>query len=284
VADHFETNPRPQTPGGSGNPTCRLCEGELVARFKCRVLGRLDVSYFQCAACLSLQTQTPTWLEEAYGAGNLAAIDAGGAQRSLFNAAASYFVARMFGLANVIDFGGGDGLLCRLLRDQGINAYVRDQFATASYAKGFTEPNFATADLLTAFEVLEHFAEPRSDLDGLFACQPRFLLLTTELYQGQDSQWWYLVPESGQHVFFYSRRALQLIGERYGYDVRICRDYVLLARNTETATWRLAVAQYLLRGKFLRLVLAAMFLRPARGALQDLQRLRDRAKDPVVGR
>jgi hypothetical protein len=38
--------------------------------------------------------------------------------------------------------------------------------------------------------------------------------------------------------------------------------------------------QELLRGKFLRLVLAVMFLRPARGAWKDLQRLRNRADDP----
>ena len=263
--------------GGAG---CRLCGDALVARFQRKILGRLEVTYLQCTGCQSLQTQTPTWLAEAYRAGNLASIDAGGAQRSLFNSAASFLVARVFGLANAIDFGGGDGLLCRLLRDQGINAYVRDQYATASYAKGFTEPDFAAADLLTAFEVIEHFADPYSDLTQLFASQPRYVLLTTALYEGQDAQWWYLVPESGQHVFFYSRRAMALIGERFGYRVRISRDYVLMARETETSTWRQALVQELLRGKFLRLVLAVMFLRPARGAWKDLQRLRNRADDP----
>jgi hypothetical protein len=81
-------------------------------------------------------------------------------------------------------------------------------------------------------------------------------------------------------VFFYSRRAMALIGERFGYRVRISRDYVLMARETETSTWRQALVQELLRGKFLRLVLAVMFLRPARGAWKDLQRLRNRADDP----
>jgi hypothetical protein len=260
---------------------CRLCGGRLAQRFRRTVLRRLDVAYLQCAGCGSLQTQEPTWLAQAYEEGNLAQIDAGGAQRSLFNAAAASLVARVFGLRDALDVGGGDGLLCRLLRDQGLNAYVRDPHAAATYARGFTQPDFTRPDLLTAFEVVEHFAEPRRDLEQLFAGRPRYLLLTTQLYESQDEHWWYLVPETGQHVFFYSRRAMEWIGTRFDYRVRICPGYILLAHRTEASGARQAMVQALLRGAFLRLVLAAMFLRPARGAWNDLQRLRRQAQEPA---
>jgi len=255
---------------------CRLCGGAAPAVFARRVLGRLDVTYYRCAACASLQTQAPTWLAEAYGPGNLATIDAGAAQRSLFNAAAAYLVARLFGLRDIVDFGGGDGLLCRLLRDQGLDAYVRDQYAAATYAQGYTEAPFAQADLVTAFEVVEHFAQPDEDLQRIFGARPRFALLTTELYAGQGPDWWYLAPASGQHVFFYSRQAMLRVGERFGYRVVFCPHYILLARLDQAAAWRLGLLQRLLRGSFLRLVLAAMFLRPARGAWTDRQRLEAR--------
>jgi len=56
--------------------------------------------------------------------------------------------------------GIGDGLLCRLLRDYNVNCYVKDKYAVATYGQGFSELDFATPNLLLAFEVLEHFAAP----------------------------------------------------------------------------------------------------------------------------
>mgnify|MGYP001320862266 CR=1 FL=1 len=64
---------------------------------------------------------------------------------------------KFFGLKNVIDFGGGEGLLCRMLRDYGANCYVMDKYREPTYGEGFTEPDFKSPDLLLAFELLEHF-------------------------------------------------------------------------------------------------------------------------------
>jgi 2-polyprenyl-3-methyl-5-hydroxy-6-metoxy-1,4-benzoquinol methylase len=165
-----------------------------------------------------LQTQEPTWLKQAYGDSNLALSDTGAAQRVLANHAFILIVTKMFGLSRVLDFGGGDGLFCRLLRDRGLEAYTSDDFAMATYARLFEGDLKHEYDLITAFEVLEHLPNPRAELDRLFAAKPRMVITSTEQYCGQDATWWYLAPLQGQHVFFYSKEAFRLIASRHHYE------------------------------------------------------------------
>ena len=201
---------------------CRLCGGALVHRFDGRLLRRHAVRYFECAACGSLQTEPPHWLDEAYADGNLARLDTGAAQRNLDNLGTVLVLAGMLGLERVVDHGGGDGLLTRMLRDRGLDAHVLDRHAKPHYAAGFDTPAFQRPDLMLAFEVLEHFANPAQDLRALFDPKPPVLLVSTDAWEGQGPDWWYLVPDSGQHVFFYGRKALAQIASREGY--RLVRD------------------------------------------------------------
>jgi hypothetical protein len=135
------------------------------------------------------------------------------------------------GVHTILDFGGGDGLLCRLLRDRGLDAYTNDEFSVPSYAQPFVGSLENNYDLVTAFEVFEHFPNPRKSLDHLFQCQPRFLLASTELYKGNDSDWWYLAPNTGQHVFFYSEAALRWIAVRHDYYYYAINRNHLLAKT-----------------------------------------------------
>src|ERR1700730_9135404 len=113
---------------------CRLCQGRLSFRFKSTVLGRYSVHYFECRECRSLQTEPPYWLNEAYSH-NLSGLDTGAAQRNLHNLAACYIISKLFGATDAIDYGGGDDLLCRLLRDYGLNCFVSDKYAKVTYAQ-----------------------------------------------------------------------------------------------------------------------------------------------------
>ena len=56
------------------------------------------------------------------------------------------------------------GILVRLLRDYGVEALWCDQYCENLLARGF-EYNGECADLVTAFEVLEHFVNPLEELD-----------------------------------------------------------------------------------------------------------------------
>lgn len=238
-------------------------------RFRRRVLQKHDVAYLQCGQCQSLQTEPPYWLDEAYREHNLSNLDTGAAQRNLQNLAACWSIAKVLGLRNVLDVGGGDGLLCRLLRDYEINCFVRDRYAKPTYAQGFENPDFAIPELIVAFEVLEHYPQPGDDLDVLFKDSPKAVLASTGLYTNQGEDWWYLASEAGQHVFFYSRRALSEVARKYDYQLIISGGYLLFLRPATFSATQCAFAKIMLRSKVRRLTKGLLAMRSAEGVWRD---------------
>jgi hypothetical protein len=254
---------------------CRLCGGAAHYSFSLEVLHKHHVVYLECESCHSLQTEPPYWISDAYP-NNLAAFDTGAAQRNLANLAAAYGVARVLNLKDILDYGGGDGLLCRLLRDYEINCYVNDKYAAATYAQSFAAPDFTRPGIVLAFEVFEHFENPLIDLEALFNFNPDVLITSTSIFEGQNSDWWYLTPESGQHIFFYSKAALELIADRFGYTLLICSGYILFIRADLATSVKTAVLRVLLHKVTLRVVSAVMRLLPTRGVWRDFNSLRDK--------
>jgi hypothetical protein len=255
---------------------CRLCGGRLSSRFRLSVLNKYDVQYYECEDCGSLQTEDPYWLGEGYGQ-NLSSLDTGAAQRNLHNLAACYAVSKLFSARNIIDIGGGDGLLCRFLRDYALNCFVRDKYAKPTYAQGFTEPDFKSPDLVIAFEVFEHFPNPSSDLDNFFRLNSNLLLVTTAVYTGQQEDWWYLAPETGQHVFFYSEKALRIIARKYGYELIVSGGFILFAKSDILTLIRSVLARLLLKRPICRLIKSFVVLLPAPGVWRDHNSRKDSA-------
>jgi len=249
------------------NSQCRLCASPTQTRFHLRLLGKHEVAFSECSQCVSLQTETPYWLDEAYGDKNLSNLDTGAARRNIHNMAACYAIAKLFNLHNVIDIGGGDGLLCRMLRDLDINCYVKDKYATPIYAQGFTEQNFEQADLVIGFEVIEHFANPLVDLEDLFRYQAKAILLSSSIYTNQGGDWGYICPESGQHIFFYSQAALEWIAKKYHYALVVNGDFILFLK--QTSVLKSTIAKLLLSKLVCRLMRAWVVLLPAPGIEQD---------------
>jgi hypothetical protein len=70
--------------------------------------------------------------------------------------------------------------------------------------------------MITAFEVFEHFANPREELNFFFQLPFEYLFFSTKLYRGQGPDWWYFL-EDGQHVQFYSEKSLRMIAVDHGY-------------------------------------------------------------------
>jgi hypothetical protein len=249
---------------------CRLCGGALAPKFTRRVLDKYEVRYFECVRCSSLQTETPYWLNDAYDS-NLSRLDSGAAQRNLQNLSAAYLISKIFSVRDALDFGGGDGLLCRLLRDYNVNCFVKDKYAAPTYSQGFTEPEFEAPNLILAFEVLEHFANPAKDLEELFQTRPKVALASTGIYDHQGEDWWYLASETGQHVFFYSAGSVQMIAERFGYISLVSGGFLLFVRKREYSAFRVFVAKLLLHRVLCRLFRGLILIMPAPGAWRDHQ-------------
>jgi len=249
---------------------CRLCGAGTAWAFNAVVLAKYDVSFHTCGGCGSLQSEQPYWLAEAYS-DPTARIDPGSARRTLDCFVMVDIIARLFKCRTLLDFGGNTGFLCRLLRDRGYSAYSFDRHVIPTYVPQFVGSPADQYDLVSAFEVIEHFDQPTTELDQIFAPRPRIVLASTELYQGQAADWWYIAPAEGQHVFFYSKRAIELIATRNGYHVMIGRRFVLFSRDPLTVLQRAILK--LLRSRVLQVVGALSLMRRGDGAEKDFAAL-----------
>lgn len=91
---------------------CRLCGCGTRLRFTRRVLEKYDAGYFECLGCGSLQTQPPSWLEEAYAIPGVH-IDVGQAARVVQTWLRLCFVLERIGFDRArpcMDYGGSAGL------------------------------------------------------------------------------------------------------------------------------------------------------------------------------
>jgi methyltransferase family protein len=197
------------------------------------VLDKYDVDYFLCPACELLQTEAPRWLDEAY-AQAISALDTGAVQR---NQAAARIAALVATLAEIapdaacLDYGGGHGVLVRMMRDIGLDFRWFDKYAENLFARGFEGELEMHHALVTAFEVFEHLAEVGPELERLFAPRPDLVLVGTVLHGGYRPGWWYFMLESGQHVVFYGARTMAWIAERFGYDALVGPEHTLFVRR-----------------------------------------------------
>lgn len=258
---------------------CRLCGGIGEFRFSRRATDGDEVSSYECTSCRSLQTEDPYWLGEVYSHNaskqEAPSLDTWAVERTGFCRIVVFFIWKLGGISNtgdkLLDWGGGPGLLVRMLRDVGIDAYNYDKYVRNHFASGFSRSEGSRYNFVTAFEVLEHFPNPKSDLEPIFALQPSCLLISTCLYKDQGPNWGYLGPAKSQHVFFYSDEAFRLIGRRYGYRVvRFPQEMTLFVRQPIAKT-RLAFINMLLAKPHLAEIVFALKRKWSLSTMDHLQ-------------
>jgi 2-polyprenyl-3-methyl-5-hydroxy-6-metoxy-1,4-benzoquinol methylase len=207
-------------------PVCGRAEREPV--FRQRLLGRHDVGYHLCGGCGLLQTDTPHWLDEAYSQA-IADTDTGLLQRNLEHARLLNGLLQVAFKADgrFVDVAGGWGVLVRLLRDLGFDAYRSDKYCANLFAQGHESYEGLAAEVLFAFEVLEHVSDPVAFVQAEFerySC--RSLVFSTLTFSGTAPApgWWYYSLESGQHVSFYQARTLEQVAARLGCEYTRIHD------------------------------------------------------------
>jgi len=164
----------------------------------------------------------PDWLDEAYS-NPIARGDVGLLRRCQMLAKFTRIVVRTEGLRHgrFLDWAGGYGLLTGLLRDAGLDFNHWDPYCKNLFAVGREGKLDDNYDLVTAYEVLEHLPRPAEALADVANCSDLLLFTTVLLPDPPPSpgEWWYFAAESGQHVTFYTRQSLELLGRRLGYQL-----------------------------------------------------------------
>lgn len=226
---------------------CKICKCESKLELSSLTyLGKYQGQVFRCVNCEYLQVSPANWLEEAYSE-SISLTDTGLiARNQLFTKRIAVFLSikhmrlrlpllflRVFKniikriyLRNsirytkkILDFGGGYGVLVRMLRDFGLYAEWRDPYTKNVFARGF-EASETEYDCLLSFEVLEHLEDPSAEFDKLFnQHKPNFFIFSTLLYGREvpESQWWYYTLETGQHIGFFNEITLKFLAKKYGY-------------------------------------------------------------------
>lgn len=223
--------------------TCKICETETVRIFETEVLNKYSAAYFQCPSCQFVQTEEPYWLPEAYK-NAITSLDIGLIDRNIYLAdLVEATIASFFDPGkDFLDYGGGYGILVRLMRDRGYKFYREDKFCENLFARFFdlTDlPGDNKFECVTAFELFEHLPNPLPEISGMLY-HGSSLLFSTELVSPTKSlkHWEYLIPETGQHVSLYSLKSLQVIAEKF--DLRLYSNgsnVHLLTRKDISGRW-----------------------------------------------
>jgi len=217
---------------------CKICDGAsplfgvvdfhkscIEARGKCLNVSGKPIYYRRCDACGFLFTEAfDDWSAQAFVKyiynDDYVLVDPDyAAARPTNNAGV---IAKAFQAAraevSILDYGGGSGLLARLLRESGFRAATYDPFSAFSARP---EGQF---EVITCFEVMEHAPFPNNivaDMSGLLA-KEGVLLFSTLTQPANFAElglgWWYVAPRNG-HVSLYSSRALAILFEKQGMQI-----------------------------------------------------------------
>ena len=200
--------------------TCPIDSEAMEPICTATVLRKYQVQYYRCKKCGLIRTEKPYWLAEAYSSA-IVDSDVGHVDRNIQNAHSLQVVLQAMSLAQgrFLDLGGGYGLLTRMLRDKGFDAYTTDKYCPNLFAKGFEPGTDFKADALFAFEVMEHIEEPLTFLQEAFGrYQCRTLIFSTLAYGDSvpSLDWSYYSLDSGQHITIYQTRSLEHLAEKLG--------------------------------------------------------------------
>lgn len=214
------------------NIYCKICNSEASLAFRGNVLSKYDVKYFKCTSCGYLFTEIPYWLDEAYK-NPINISDTGIMMRNIyFSKIVSVILYFCFDKsAKYLDYAGGYGIFTRLMRDIGFDFYWHDDFTKNLLARGF-EKSESRYELLTAFEVFEHFANPIYEVKKMTELSDSILFSTVIIPEEIPSKdWWYYGFEHGQHISFYSEKTLKTIAEKFGMNFYPFKNLFLITKK-----------------------------------------------------
>jgi hypothetical protein len=210
---------------------CKICGTETKEFDNAEILGKYKVRYYLCSKCGFVQTEEPFWLSESYSKA-IAKSDTGIMVRNLANSSNLLFFLKFVPNGSCLDFGGGHGILTRIMRDYGFDFYHYDKYAENLFAAGFEGDANGSYKVVTAFENFEHFVKPLEEIEKLINISETLYFTTLLLPSSPHKNWWYYAPDSGQHISFYSRKTLEYIAQKHNmFFITNNRDTHILSKK-----------------------------------------------------
>lgn len=196
---------------------CLICQNTTDVYTSAVVLNKYNVTYYCCPNCDFIQTESPYWLVEAYKE-SINKTDTGILKRNSYLARVTSTLIYFFfdRKKKFLDFAGGYGILTRHMRDYGFDFYWKDKYSDNLFAKGFEFNNIDNVELLTSFEVFEHFVDPMKEIELMLKYSRNILFSTFLLPKRKPlpEEWWYFGLEHGQHISIYSYKTLKYIANK----------------------------------------------------------------------
>jgi hypothetical protein len=221
---------------------CSICEGTAEIKLHVDIHNRQKQPLFQCLSCSFRFFHKPDWLPHSFSS-ELNQLDLGSVSRCLFVAD---FVTAVFSsdceTTRVLDWGGGDGLLTRLLRERGIDCVWHDPFVQPRFVGDAIYRDNCQIDVAVASEVFLHMVDPLQALRSLLAISNIVVLTAVVPPKQIEPDWWYLMPETGQHVSFYPFSTLrELAHQTDTYFTSDHRFFHVFSRQTLSIRKRLLI-------------------------------------------
>jgi hypothetical protein len=199
---------------------CKICNSTTRKFGEATVLGKYNAEYDQCTGCGFISARQPSWLPEAYSSA-ITSSDLGTVSRTDQNSLKTKAVVDLFFnfATTFLDYGAGYGMFVRRMRDLGYNFSAYDLHCQNLFSTQFQIPDLdgKKFDLITAFEVFEHLEDPTGVFRLLLAHGDQIFFTTNLLPNPVPAlaDWWYYGPEHGQHISFYTLKALEMVAANH---------------------------------------------------------------------
>lgn len=252
---------------------CAICGARASLSFSFCVLDDKEARLFGCELCGFRFVEDPHWLEDSFSS-RLHKMDVGSVDRCWL---VSQFLLGLLRTSRsrrewrVLDIGGGDGLLVRLLRDAGIHAQFSDPHTVPIYDVGPVVAVNDHFDLGVMSEVALHFTDPLEMFRSVLSKCERALFTAVVPPDPIPKDWWYLSCSSGQHVAFYTLKTIEKIAQEL--DCHWCSDgkfFHLLSKEPIPPSLRFRLARRELTFLIAWLVQLSSLVARARGGSRSL--------------
>lgn len=199
---------------------CSICESKSRYYLKKKILNKYSVKYYKCVDCSFIEPERPRyWIKEAYSSAIIDR-DTGLMSRNLIYSKVATILHMLLchRKDKVLDYAGGYGVMTRLLRDIGIDAYWKDKYSKNLFAKNFNDDTKTKYGMVTAFEFMEHLDNPIKEIKNIFTkYTPKIFLFSTIVHDGNPPRdWWYYVESGGQHISLYTTLSLDILAKKIG--------------------------------------------------------------------